>query len=86
MNAQSGGRMRENKNQKRLLKHIYKSGWSYKKTKPGKFQSEWREGRFLFKRNVTSGKQRKRKYQSKINNNRAKKRIRGNDVFYKRKY
>jgi hypothetical protein len=86
LNAQVGGRMKERKNQKRFLNHIAKSGWHYKKTSPGKLQNNWREGRFLYKGNVTSNKRLKRKLQGKINSERARKRIRGNDVFYKKKY
>ena len=61
LNAQIGGRMKERKNQKRFLNHIARSGWHYKKTSPGKLQSNWREGRFLYKSNVTSNKKLKRK-------------------------
>ena len=86
LNAQVGGRMKERKNQKRFLKHIARSGWHYKKTSPGKLQNHRREGIKLFRWNVTSNKRLKRKIQGKINNERARKRIRGNDVFHKRKY
>ena len=84
--SQGGGRMKERSNQKKLVRHIFKSGWQYKPTKPGKIQNYWREGRYLFKGNVTSNKKFKRKLQGKINRERARKRVRGNMVFSKKKY
>jgi hypothetical protein len=84
--SQSGGRMKERKNQKRLLHHIAKGGWHYNPTRPGKTQSYRREGRKLFHRSVTKGEVFRSKHQAKINRDRARKRVRGNLVFAKRKY
>jgi len=86
LNAQMGGRMKERKNQKRFQKHIFKSGWKYKPTRPGKLQSHRREGRFLFKRATTRNENYRFRYQQKINRERARRRVRGNNVFHKRKY
>lgn len=85
--AQIGGRMKERKNQKRLHSHIFKNGkWKYNPTRPGKMQTYRREGKHLFKRNITPNKRLKYKYQCQINRHRANHRIRGNEVFHKRKY
>lgn len=86
MNAQVGGRMKERKNQKRIIVHSKKSGWNYRATKTGKPYNWRREGRWLFRRNLTKGKISRERQQVKINNSRSKKRIRGNVVFSKRKY
>lgn len=86
INAQIGGRMKEKKNQKRFIKQIAKSGWHYNPTRPGKVQSYRREGRQLFHRNITRNKKFKYKYQAKLNRERARRRVRGNLVFHKRKY
>ena len=80
--SQSGGRMKERKNQKRLVQHISRSGWNYKKTP--KFHKK--ETKYLFSWNITSGKKYKRKLLTKINRDRARKRVRGNLVFARRKY
>ena len=60
------------------------SPWIYKKTKPGTIQN--REFPKLFKRNRTFGKQEFSKILERQNRLRAKRRIRGNNVFHKRKY
>lgn len=86
MSAQVGGRMRERKNQKRFQLHILKSGWKYHPTKPGKLQTHRREGRHLFFRSVTRNENFRNRYQAKINRDRARKRVRGNVVFSRRKY
>lgn len=80
--SQSGGRMKERKNQKRLVHHIARSGWHYKKTP--KFHRK--ESLSLYRWNITQGKKYKRKLLTKINRDRARKRVRGNLVFAKRKY
>lgn len=79
--AQSGGRMREKRNQKKLQGRIRESGWSYRKT-PGRKSNDVN----LFQRNRTYGKRYRSKIQNRINKERARRRIRGNDVFAKRKY
>lgn len=84
--AQVGGRLKEHSNQKRFMKHIARSGWHYKPTRAGKMQSYRSEGRNLFQWNRTSNKRLKCKIQGRINKDRSRKRIHGNDVFSKRKY
>lgn len=79
--AQSIGRIREKRNQKKLQSKIRESGWSYRKT-PGKKSNDVN----LFHRNRTYGKTYRSKIQSRINRERNKRRIHGNDVFSKRKY
>jgi len=86
VSAQVGGRIKERKNQKNFTKHIAKSGWHYRPTKPGKPYNYRREGRQLFHRNITRGKVFKYKCQAKINRERVRRRVRGNMVFHKRKY
>jgi hypothetical protein len=86
ISAQTGGRMRERKNQKRLLYHmVHQSGggWKYRKTPSGRGTLNTR---FLFKRNKPSIHYKRDKLQLKINRRRNLHRIHGNDVFYKRKY
>jgi len=80
-----GGRLKERKNQKVFRHHIHTS-WHYKPTKPGKAQSYRREGRQLFTKKHTNNKKFHNKLQKRINRERARKRVRGNAVFYKRKY
>jgi len=78
--AQTGGRHREGKNQKRLHHRITKK-WKYRST-PG-----WKnKDKSLFHWNVTKGKRSRNKMQLRINTERARRRIHGNDVFAKRKY
>jgi len=85
--AQVGGRLKERKNQKKLHLFIFKhGGWKYNPTRPGKVQTYRREGRYLFKRNITKNKRFKYKCQEKINRNRVRHRVHGNAVFTKRKY
>lgn len=74
--------MRERKNQKKLIQSIASSGWHYRKTP--KFHK--RESLSLYRWNITSSKRYKRKLLVKINKERARKRVRGNLVFAKRKY
>lgn len=84
--SQVGKRLKEHKNQKKLVRHISMSGWKYKKTSPGLMQSNKREGAKLFKRVVQPNKKMIRREQSKINAKRVRSRVRGNNVFHKKKY
>lgn len=74
--------MKERKNQKTLHRHIT-SRWKYRKTPSSGYKHG---GKSLFNWNVTSGKRFRNKIQVKINRDRARKRVHGNDCFYKRKY
>ena len=85
LGAQVGGRVKQHKNQRRLQK-ISNKTWHFQPTRPGKLQNHRREGRKLFTRNVTPGKKRKAKIQLRINSYRDRHRVRGNEVFHKRKY
>lgn len=85
LSAQVGGRLREHKNQRRLQRISHKT-WHFKPTRPGKLQNHRREGRHLFTRTVTFNKKRKSRIQHRINVARSRSRVRGNEVFYKRKY
>lgn len=80
--AQTGGRMREHhKNSGTHILKKQKSPWQYKKTPPSRgIQTH------LFQRNRTYGKNYRAKILNRQNKERAKRRIRGNDVFAKRKY
>ena len=60
------------------------SPWLYRKTKPGLFQDK--EMLKLLKWNVTKNKKAYRAIQEKQNKLREKRRVRGSDVFHKRKY
>jgi hypothetical protein len=82
--AQTGGRKREGKNQNVKVLKMQRSPWAYKPTKPGPFQK--REQKWLFRRSTTRGGNRRDKFLDRQNRTRAKHRIRGNAVFYKRKY
>lgn len=84
--AQTGGRMKERKNQKRLHYHITHQsggGWKYRKTpsKKGTLNTN-----YLFKRQRTYNSKKRDKIQRRINRERTLRRVHGNDVFYKRKY
>jgi hypothetical protein len=60
------------------------SPWLYRKTKPGLLQDK--EMVKLFKWTITKNKRNYRSIQEKQNKLRAKRRVRGKDVFQKRKY
>jgi hypothetical protein len=86
ISAQTGGRMRERKNQKRLLHRIVHQsggGWKYRKTPHGKGTLNTR---FLFKRSKPAVHYERDKFQFGINRERNLRRIHGNNVFYRRKY
>lgn len=59
-------------------------GWVYKPTRPGKKQNM--EQRHLFTRYRTKNKRYKDGIQARLNRERAKKRVRGNATFHKRRY
>lgn len=83
--GQTGGRFKETKNQKKLAKYIRRNGWQERSWVPNKLKIVESDKK-LFKRYRTSNSKIKDKIQRDINYRRAKKRIRGNDVFHKRKY
>jgi hypothetical protein len=85
LSSQVGGRKLEKSNIIRRPHHkrTYVT-WVYRKTKPGPIQEK--EQPKLFKWNVTSNKRWARRILYKQNKLRAKKRVRGNLVFHKRKY
>lgn len=85
ISSQTIGRIKQQKNQQRLQK-ISKNTWHFHPTRPGKLQNHRREGRNLFTGSTTSNKRRKDRIQHRINAYRFKHRIRGNEVFHKRKY
>jgi hypothetical protein len=85
LSAQTGGRVKQRSNQRRLLK-ISNKTWHFNPTKPGKLQNHRREGRKLFTRSETRGGRQKARIQSRINSYRFRHRIRGNEVFHKKKY
>jgi hypothetical protein len=65
-------------------KKMIQGGWVYKPTRPGKKQN--REQHHLFSRYRTKNKRYKDTLQARLNRERAKKRVRGNATFHKRKY
>lgn len=83
--AQIGGKVREVKNQTKLKRHIRRSGWVDRKWVPNKLKVIEPQ-RKLFFRYRTSNSKIKEKIQKDINRKRIRRRIRGNDVFHKRKY
>jgi hypothetical protein len=83
--AQIGGKIKEVQNQKRLKRHIKRSGWVERKWVPNKLKVVEPQ-RKLFFRYKTSNSKIKEKIQKDINRKRIRRRIRGNDVFYKKKY
>jgi hypothetical protein len=85
LHGQIGGKLRETKNQRKLAKHIRRSGWVERKWVPNKLKII-EPDRKLFKRYRTTNSKIKDKLQRDINYRRTKRRIRGNDVFHKRKY
>jgi hypothetical protein len=85
--SQTGGKKKEkSRTIKRGLFHKQPrtSPWIYRKTESGPIQN--REFPKLFKRKRTNGKRESSKILEKQNRLRAKRRVRGNDVFHKRKY
>jgi len=85
--SQTGGRKRERiRTAKRGLFHrpLKTSPWIYRKTESGPIQN--RELPKLFKRYRTNGKKESSKILERQNRLRSKRRVRGNDVFHKRKY
>ncbi len=85
--SQTGGKKKEGiKTIKRGLFHKppKTSPWIYRKTKSGSIQN--REFPKLFKRYRTNGKKESSKILERQNRLRTKRRVRGNDVFHKRKY
>ena len=86
--SQTGGRKLEKTNTVRrwrlLKKNPKTSPWIYQKTKTGPVQD--RELPKLFKRRRTNGEKENEKILKRQNKLRAKRRVRGNDVFHKRKY
>lgn len=85
--SQTGGKKKEGiKTIKRGLfrKPPKTSPWIYRKTESGTIQN--REFPKLFKRDRTFGKQEFSKILERQNRLRAKRRVRGNNVFHKRKY
>jgi hypothetical protein len=85
--SQTGGKKKEGvKTIKRGLfrKPPKTSSWIYRKTESGTIQN--REFPKLFKRNRTIGKKESSKILERQNKLRAKRRVRGNKVFHKRKY
>ena len=85
--SQTGGKKKEGiKTIKRGLfrKPPKTSPWIYRKTESGTIQN--REFPKLFKRYRTNGKKESSKILERQNRLRTKRRVRGNDVFHKRKY
>ena len=83
--AQIGGRVKEVQNQKRLKRHIRRSSWVDRKWVPNKLKVVEPQKKLFF-RHRTSNSKIKDKLQKDINRKRSRRRIRGNDVFHKRKY
>lgn len=79
------GRLKEHKNQK-VFRHHIQTSWHYKSTKPGRVQSYRMEGKHLFVRKYTNNKKFHNKLQKRINRDRARRRMRGNVIFSRRKY
>jgi len=85
--SQTGGKKRESSRTARrggLFHKLKTSPWIYRETESGTIQN--REFLKLFKRHRTNGKRESSKILEKQNRLRAKRRVRGNDVFHKRKY
>lgn len=86
--SQTGGKKKEKSRTVRIGGLFHKqprtSPWIYRKTESGPIQN--REFPKLFKRKRTNGKRESSKILEKQNRLRAKRRVRGNDVFHKRKY
>lgn len=85
--SQTGGKKRESSRTVRrggLFHKLKTSPWIYRKTESGPIQN--REMPKLFKRHRTNGKRESSNILEKQNRLRAKRRVRGNDVFHKRKY
>jgi len=104
--AQSGGRRREHRNQKRAHSGMFKGksrgnadnfargggrrggkknyAWSMRHTRPGSYSS--RDSRTLFSRYRTKGKVQRHNILAKQNSDRARKRVRGNKVFHRKKF
>ncbi len=83
--SQTGGKKREGiRTIRRGLFHKSRNPWVYRKTSPGRIQN--REMSNLFRRNRTIGKNEYSKIIKRQNKLRAKRRVRGNKVFHKRKY
>jgi hypothetical protein len=95
--AQTGGRKKEKVNATSWKRRLFKqrrTPWEYHKTpinlpedKPNSnILIHKNRKKVIFFWNVTKGKIETRKIQERINGKRSKRRIRGNDVFHKRKY
>ncbi len=86
--SQAGARKKEGKtvhrSLKRLLKQPKTSPWIYRKTNPGRIQDREMSG--LFRRWRTNGEKESSRIKERQNRFRAKRRVRGNRVFHKRKY
>lgn len=104
--AQSGGRRREHKNQRRANHTMFKGksrghadnfargggrkkgnknqAWSMRHSRPGSYSS--RDSRTLFSRYRTKGKVQRHNILAKQNSDRARKRVRGNKVFHRKKF
>ena len=86
--SQTGGRKLEKTNTIRRWKLFKKSPktspWIYRKTESGPVQKL--EMPKLFRRTRTNGQKQNEKIIERQKKLRAKKRVRGNSVFYKRKY
>lgn len=84
--SQNGGRkLEKTKISTKRRKHVKgNTSWVYRKTESGPVQD--RELPKLFKRKKTRGGEENERIIKRQNNLRVKKRVRGNDVFHKRKY
>ena len=87
--SQAGDRKKETTESGRLIHRRYlrqpkTSTWIYRRTESGPIQN--REMPKLFKRWVTNGEKESTIIKERQNRLRTKKRVRGNDVFHKRKY
>ena len=84
--SQTGGRKSEKTKIAGRRRSVKKSKptWTYRETESGPVQD--REMPKLFKRKRTKGREENSKILERQNKLRAKRRIRGNDVFHKRKY
>lgn len=104
--AQSGGRRREHRNQKRASGGMFKgksrgnadnfargggkrhgkknTAWAMRHSRPG--SSSNHDSRTLFSRYRTKGKVYRHNILAKQNSDRARKRIRGNKVFHRKKF
>ena len=105
--AQSGGRRREHRNQKRASGGMFKGkksagnadnfargggrrggggnkAWAMRHSRPGSYKSS--DSRTLFSRYRTKGKVYRHNILAKQNADRARKRVRGNKVFHRKKF